>query len=168
MRALLLDRSSWLASWSRSICRPPFRPGMAPWQDPNSAKSSEIELMRVCLQPSSAGAIPQKWHLPDRGYRYHPCTTAACTMPPIEGSPLAQPEPRPSLLAWAVRGTDLSPVTAFPALDEAASFTGIWTLGTLAAAFLVAVLAQVLLGAYLTERGNFSDEAAHFMNGLLI
>jgi len=71
-------------------------------------------------------------------------------------------------LAWAVRGTDLSPVTAFPALDEAASFTGIWTLGTLAAAFLVAVLAQVLIGAYLTERGNFSDEAAHFMNGLLI
>ena len=36
-------------------------------------------------------------------------------------------------------------------------------------AFLcITVLVQVAVGAYGTERGNYSDEAAHFMNGLLV
>jgi len=30
------------------------------------------------------------------------------------------------------------------------------------------VALQIAVGAYRTERGNYSDEAAHFMNGLLI
>ncbi len=41
-------------------------------------------------------------------------------------------------------------------------------LGTFAGIFVMALAIQILVGAYLTERGNFSDEAAHFMNGLLV
>jgi len=37
-----------------------------------------------------------------------------------------------------------------------------------AALFVGAVLLQTAVGAYATERGNFSDESAHFMNGMLL
>ncbi|HXH26025.1 MAG TPA: glycosyltransferase family 39 protein [Vicinamibacterales bacterium] len=37
-----------------------------------------------------------------------------------------------------------------------------------AALFLIVLAIQISVGAYGTERGNYPDEAAHFMNGLLV
>ena len=39
---------------------------------------------------------------------------------------------------------------------------------SLASFFVLVVALQVAVGAYRTERGNYPDEAAHFMNGLLV
>ncbi len=43
-----------------------------------------------------------------------------------------------------------------------------WQVTTLGLLFAIALAVQVAVGAYSAERGVYSDEAAHFMNGLLI
>lgn len=43
-----------------------------------------------------------------------------------------------------------------------------WHLVTLGVLFAIALTVQSAVGAYTAERGTYSDEAAHFLNGLLI
>lgn len=55
---------------------------------------------------------------------------------------------------------------ALPALRARAALSR--DLVVFCALFLAVIAAQITAGAYHSERNSYSDEAAHFMNGLLV